>query len=133
LFAALGKEGILTDGGNGAHAPDVFRNAVGDAAGQGASLPHLLFTVRSRTVRGLMRHEDAASRLSGLIIGADVAGALRLIGGTVGVPERIAVIGMPELGARYVDALNVLGVTASLMESRTATIAGSQQAGGFLD
>lgn len=132
LFAALAREGILIEEGNGAHSAEVFRHAVSDAAAPGSSLPHLLFTVRSRTVCGMMQLGHAPSRLSGLIIGADVAGAMRLIGDAIGLPKKVSVIGMPEIGARYVDALDVLGIQASILESRKAAITGFQLAGELI-
>lgn len=124
LFAALGRDGILSGGGGDVHVPELFRGAVQDAAAPAASLIHLLFTPRARAVRGLMAPEHTASRLSGLIIGADVAGALRLIGEATPLSAPVTVIGMPGIGARYVDALDALGVPASLLESSVAAVAG---------
>ena len=45
-----------------------------------ADLLHLLFSTRARVVTGEMAKGDAASYLSGLVLGKDVATALTLFG-----------------------------------------------------
>ena len=58
-----------------------------------ADLLHLLFEVRSRQLRGELKPQDAAAYLSGLVIGQDVSGAMRLFGAELSDAGQIIVIG----------------------------------------
>ena len=51
-----------------------------EAAGDGTALASRLFTARSRVVGGDMPPELVKSYLSGMLIGAEVAGVPRLLG-----------------------------------------------------
>ena len=85
-----------------------------DDAGRGLSWD--LFSVRARA---LMRQLEAAALpdyLSGLLVGHEVAGALR----AMSPDEPLALVGDPALCDRYARALQVLGHPASVIASNTA-------------
>lgn len=128
LFAALHAEGVLTDRASEVYEPRIFADGVRDAAADGASLPHLLFAVRARVARGLLEPAHAVSRLSGLIVGADAIGAKRALGEAMTAADSVVVIGMPEIGARYAEALGLLGVETRRLDSREAAMAGLRRA-----
>lgn len=91
-----------------------------------ASVPlsHLLFEVRSRQLVQGMSHAEAASFLSGLIIGQDVLGALPLFDRTLGNGAAVPIIGAPKLTALYSSALAAHGIGALPLDATALTIAG---------
>ncbi|MDQ2695545.1 MAG: 2-dehydro-3-deoxygalactonokinase [Pseudomonadota bacterium] len=113
LFAVLRKHtilGRLMDAGAPPPGDDAgFRRGVEVALHGGhGGLPAVLFTVRTL---GLTRQLDAAQLpdyLSGLLIGAELAGALELFGEAVR-RQPLTLIGDPRLCARYQAALSQAG------------------------
>ncbi len=88
----------------------------------GRDLLHLLFSTRARVVTGEMARADAASYLSGLILGADVAGGLAAAsGGTVHL------ICTPQLAALYGAALADYGAASAVIDGDAAALAGLTQ------
>jgi len=85
-----------------------------------ADILHLLFETRSRKLAGELKPQDAADYLSGLIIGRDAAGALRLFPDA----QHLSVIGAPGLCARYARALETFGRKPALMDGASAALAG---------
>ena len=125
VFAGLCANGVLLDGeAEPPPAPDaVFLDAVRAAGRDGASLLHQLFSVRAKRVTGWEDAAAAAQRLSGLIVGADVAGALQLLAAA----ERrapVTVIGAPAVAGRYAAALGELGVRCDCFDAETAAANG---------
>jgi 2-dehydro-3-deoxygalactonokinase len=101
LFAVLGKHSVLkTD----APADDgsAFDEGVA-AAEDGTALATRLFSVRARVVSDGKPEASSASYLSGLLIGAEVASAPRLLDITADTP--IALVGEPGLCRWYARAL----------------------------
>lgn len=74
------------------------------------SLMQLLMSVRARSLLASQTPEEAADRLSGLLIGSDVANALVLTGFQEG-RDILPVIGTKNLAERYAIALRHIGVT----------------------
>lgn len=74
------------------------------------SLMQLLMSVRARSLLAGQTPEEAADRLSGLLIGADVANALALTGFQEG-RDILPVIGTKNLAERYAVASRHIGVT----------------------
>ncbi len=102
------------------------------AAGDGGALASRLFTARSRVVGGGMSPDWVKSYLSGLLIGADIAGVPALLGVSLKTP--VAVIGDLKLARRYVSALQAYGYAASLHDGVDAVLAGLKTiAEGVLD
>ncbi len=85
-----------------------------------AKLVHTLFATRAKQVLGEIAKEDALSYLSGLIIGADVAGALALFNDV----ETITIIGEPTLSAHYRLALAQFDKVANNCDPAEIAISG---------
>jgi 2-dehydro-3-deoxygalactonokinase len=122
LFALLSAHSVLARGAgavNGAHAAFAEGLQVAKTNTQ-AGLLHLLFSTRSRQLAGEIPKEEAASYLSGLVIGEDVAAALRLFGAS----GRVTLICAPELAALYARALDAHGLASDAVSGDDAALAG---------
>jgi 2-dehydro-3-deoxygalactonokinase len=85
-----------------------------------AGLETLLFTVRSRQIKGTLTAVDADAYLAGLCIGAEVRSAL-VIHPTA---KTVTLIGSPALMALYASALDAYGITPRQIDGKAAVIAG---------
>ena len=90
------------------------------AAAGGCSLLHGLFGVRSRQLLDGRSREWALSHLSGLLIGADVRGAIPLFA----APKEAVLIGDGALNDRYAYALRRQGIAASCLDGADCALAG---------
>jgi 2-dehydro-3-deoxygalactonokinase len=100
---------------------DGFERGIEAAAEPGsASLLHGLFGVRSRQLIDGQPREWALSYLSGLLIGADVRGALPLFA----APKAVLLIGDGALNERYAYALRREGIAASCLDGERCALAG---------
>lgn len=104
LFAAVRKATMLGVGMGAPGAdPDAFRRGV-ERGLEDRSLSAALFSVRVESLAGRLEPAGAADYLSGLLIGAEIAGQ---------EPERLSgpltLIGDPALSARYEEALEIVG------------------------
>ncbi|MEP7129715.1 MAG: 2-dehydro-3-deoxygalactonokinase [Sphingomicrobium sp.] len=100
LFSLLKEHSILADMLHSEVAVnDVFKNAARQALDHEA-IPGDLFAVRARVLLGEARKDDAASYLSGLLIGADVR-----VGLTDPASATITIMGRPELTRLYAAAV----------------------------
>lgn len=122
LFALLNAHSVLA---RGAGPVDVnhsaFAEGVGVAQSQSqAGLLHLLFSTRSRQLAGEIAKEEAASYLSGLIIGEDVAAAMRLFGSG----GAVTLVCAPELAALYAKALAAHGLASNTIAGDDAALSG---------
>jgi 2-dehydro-3-deoxygalactonokinase len=100
LFSLLKEHSILADLLQGEVAANaVFKDAARHAVFNEA-LPADLFSVRARVLLGEAKREDAASYLSGLLIGTDVR-----IGLTEPTAARITIMGRPDLTKLYAAAI----------------------------
>lgn len=124
-YAGFADRGILLPQPPAAGACDgqAFRDGVRAALAPGFSLLHSLFSVRSRQVAGGASATDAAQRLSGLLVGSDVAGAIDLLA-LREAGAALTVIGTPALAARYQAALHEAGIRSETMTSLDASAAG---------
>ena len=124
LFALLRDGSTLmrvTHPGAADDAEDGFDKGLEAAAGLGtASLLHALFAVRSRQLIDGRSHDWALSYLSGLMIGADVRGAIPLFG----VKREAVLIGDGALNERYAQALRREGIAASCLDGEHCALAG---------
>jgi 2-dehydro-3-deoxygalactonokinase len=105
-FAALSGHTILgrmMDTG-APHHPRGFARGVARAR-QGGGLLHHLFGVRASSIFNEINEAEAASFLSGLLIGHEVAAALE-----EGVAPPVILIGADMLTARYGAALDIFGI-----------------------
>ena len=92
------------------------------SAGDGDGLSSRLFTVRTRVVADGLDPRSAASYLSGLLIGSEVASAPRLLGITDAVP--VALVGDPALCALYEAALTRRGHVVTRHDGDEAALSG---------
>ena len=120
LFELLSKYSVLArDGGE----VDVKSPALKlglETARQAADLLHLLFSARSRVVTGEMPKSDAASYLSGLVLGKDVCTAAALFG----LKGTVHLVCTPQLAALYTLALADYGLAAAAIDGDDAALAG---------
>jgi 2-dehydro-3-deoxygalactonokinase len=120
LFELLRRHSVLArDGGEADAAAPALALGL-QMARQPADLLHLLFSARSRVVTGEMPKGDAASYLSGLILGKDVATAHALFG----LSGTVHLVCTPQLAALYTAALGDYGVAAALIDGDAAALAG---------
>lgn len=85
-----------------------------------ADLLYLLFSARSRVVTGEMAKGDAASYLSGLILGKDIATAMALFE----CDGPVQLICTPALAALYGKALGAYDVKSAAIDGDRAALAG---------
>jgi 2-dehydro-3-deoxygalactonokinase len=120
LFQVLAGHSVLArdSGAVDVNSPAFTQGA--DFAHGKAGLLHTLFSARSRVVTGEMPKVDAASWLSGLIVGADVAGTSTLLD----IDGTVHLICTPELAALYAHALARCNLQSRAMDGDAAALAG---------
>jgi len=112
LFDCLTANGVLAArvSHSGISSREAFLGGVDASVRHPKSLLQLLMSVRARSLLAGQTREEAADRLSGLLIGSDAANALSLIGFQEG-RDILPVIGTENLAERYAIALRHIGVT----------------------
>lgn len=117
LFALLRDHALIGAAMRGGEVADgaAFREGV-RRAGDG-DLATALFGVRPASLLGLRPDAQAASFVSGLLIGADCRAR-------AGKGSHVHLLADPVLGALYTAALNEIGVRAEWVDSEAAFIAG---------
>ncbi|HEX4273577.1 MAG TPA: 2-dehydro-3-deoxygalactonokinase [Rhizomicrobium sp.] len=122
LFELLRRHSVLArDGGEvELESPALARGLAFVRANPDADLLHLLFSTRARVVTGEMAKGDAASYLSGLVLGKDVATALRLFGSE----GPVQLICTPALAALYGRVLKAYDVSSAVIDGDAAALAG---------
>lgn len=126
LYALLARHSVLlalNSASDNASAFDVeaFVAGVEVAATHKDAIVHLLFSVRSRMLKGQLTPEAAPSYLSGMLIGADCATAVGQ--GHIGGHD-VAIVGEPGLCQRFSTALGHLGATNTVLDGRNASFNG---------
>jgi len=120
LFEAIAKNTILshTIAEAGAISGDnaAFRAAVQRMVENPALATSQLFSVRAGSLIAGLSPDDAKARLSGTLIGLEIAGALSLV--AEGTPVALVVSG--GLGALYTEALAAAGLSPSIIDADTA-------------
>ena len=113
LFAVLAEHSILITQHDADHFnQDAFLEGVNATQKlDNMNLIHALFATRSRQVLGKLSSNDAASYLSGLLIGSDVIGAIALLKKTLINIDKVTIIGEPRLSEYYQLVLNHLDIT----------------------
>jgi 2-dehydro-3-deoxygalactonokinase len=120
LFALLSQHSVLARGA-GPVSADHAAFAKGAAAAQNqAGLLHLLFSTRSRQLSGEIGQDEAASYLSGLIIGAEIDAALRLFPSD----GAVALVCTPALAALYDAVLATHARTTLRLDGDEDVLAG---------
>lgn len=125
LFSVLSRHSILAHAVQGDDGPAIsdsapFRAGVAAARAQPAELTTALFRVRAGQLLGFEQRVDGAARLSGLLIGAEIAASVHRHG--TRLPVRLIAAG--GLGALYVAALADAGFSVSVVDAEEASRAG---------
>ena len=122
LFDVLCANGVLTAiAGAGSGPPGRhFFKAVSSIAKRPQHLLSRLFGARADVIRGRMNPDDAPDFISGVLIGADVAGAIDLLG-LRKAARLVSVIATPNLAQRYQWALKHCGITAMVADTSVLT------------
>lgn len=117
MFALLQRHALIGAAMTGdAHDGEAFRQGVADAGDD--DLLARLFGVRAASVLGLRNDADAASYVSGLLIGSDARARLR------GGAADVYLLADASLGALYAVAIEAMGGRALRVDSQAAFVAG---------
>lgn len=126
MFALLSAQSVLRHGiAAEGDDPDAFDAAVAEAMARPERLAARLFSLRAEGLVNGLSSVTARARLSGLLIGAELAGAKPYWLG-----QRVRLIGAAGLVASYARALAAQGVTADLLPAAECTLAGLAVASG---
>ena len=120
LFALLSQHSVLARGAGPADPGSDAFSAGAAAAKDEAGLLHLLYSTRSRQLSGEIAKQDAASYLSGLIVGAEIDAALRLFA----LKGQVVLVCTPTLAALYEAVLARHGLGAVRLDGDDAVLAG---------
>ncbi|MDN2566405.1 2-dehydro-3-deoxygalactonokinase [Aquibium sp. A9E412] len=118
LYGAIGRSTILShalEAGTGEPGP-AFEAAVGDALADPGGLTAALFGIRAGQLLGQAARTDGAARLSGLLIGTEIAHARA----GLAPGETVTLIAAGALGALYRRALAVAGLAVRPVDAETA-------------
>lgn len=120
MFALLSEASVLRHGMQGGGWDDsAFDTAVSDALSRPEKLGARLFSLRAEGLIARLTPQAARGRLSGLLIGTELAAAKPYWLG-----QRVTLIGAEKLSAAYARALAAQGVAAQRMSATDCTLAG---------
>ena len=119
LFAAISGHTVLKHSIGDGWDADGFAQGLDDAISKPEKLAARLFSLRAEGLLQGLNNDSARARLSGLLIGAELAAAKPYWLG-----QQVAVIGAGRLTKIYVDALAAQGVPATQADGDRATLAG---------
>ncbi|WP_186456799.1 2-dehydro-3-deoxygalactonokinase [Sphingomonas suaedae] len=123
IFDRMTSQGLLASITEGSGAVGAaFDGGCDRARLSGLGLGSLLFETRARAVRAGLGKEDAASHLRGLLIGGEIADALRLYPALAGA--QVTLIGNPALSALFARPLGAHDIAAEIVDSERCCIAG---------
>jgi len=120
LFALLSTQSVLRHGmaGDGWDEHS-FINALSDAMSQPERFSARLFSLRAEALIAALPAAAARARLSGLLIGIELAATRPYWLG-----QQVVIVGAPKLAATYAAALAAQGVVARTLPAAACTIAG---------
>ena len=120
IFSLLSSASVLRHSVSGeGWDGDAFIQAVDDALSHPEKLAARLFSLRAEGLLHDMQNATARARLSGLLIGAELAAARPYWLG-----QDIALIGAERLSQAYAEALRPQGITPRIADATTMTLAG---------
>ena len=126
MFALLSKQSVLRHGMAGSGWDDAaFDQGVEEGLQRPERIAALLFRLRAEGLVAGLTADAARARLSGLLIGCELAAARPYWLGA-----RVMLIGEAGLCGLYARALARQGLTATRLEARDCTIAGLAKAAG---
>lgn len=128
LFALLSGQSVLRHGtAGGGWDEAAFAEGLDQAVARPDRLAARLFAIRAEGLLHGLGADQARARLSGLLIGAELAAARPYWLG-----QDVAIIGAKALGAAYGRALALQGLAARLQDGGAMTLAGLAAARGGL-
>ncbi|MDP3960372.1 MAG: 2-dehydro-3-deoxygalactonokinase [Pseudorhodobacter sp.] len=120
LFALLSTQSVLRHGmGSGEWDEHSFINALCDAISQPEKFSARLFALRAEALIANLPAAAARARLSGLLIGIELAATRPYWLG-----QQVVIVGATKLAATYAAALAAQGVVARTLPAAACTIAG---------
>lgn len=124
LFALLCKESVLRHniGATGWN-DEMFTNAIDDAISRPAAIAAKLFALRAQSLIATLPPEGARARLSGLLIGLELAAARPYWLGA-----QVAVLGDTEVAQAYCTALTAQGSPVTVTSTERMTLDGLKSA-----
>ena len=124
LFALLCKESVLRHniGATGWN-DEMFTNAIDDAISRPAAIAAKLFALRAQSLTATLPPEAARARLSGLLIGLELAAARPYWLGA-----QVAVLGDTEVAQAYCTALTAQGSPVTVTSTERMTLDGLKSA-----
>lgn len=126
LFSILSKQSILRHSLGDAPAAAmpgdaVFRDACSQALAEGGDVGNGLFRIRAATLLQNLKSDDAAAKLSGLLIGGEIASARR----TFKIADaKVILVASGGLGLLYRAALDLAGLMVLSADADEAVRAG---------
>lgn len=128
LYALLAQQSVLRlTIGDAQPDPAAFQNALAQALDRPEAVPQHLFPLRAAALLHGLDAAQGAGRLSGLLIGAEIAAARGMW-----QERRVAVIGAPELASLYVRGLTMAGADAYQMDGAALVLTGLTSAASAL-
>lgn len=126
LYGLLSEHSILLaqngePAGQEIESDDAFFLGVAAGREAGGNLSHALFSTRSRQLTGELDVDGAESYLSGMLIAADVMGAIESL---QPLPESVFLVGEPALCAHFSRALQAFGLKSETMDGNDAALRG---------
>lgn len=126
LFALLSGQSVLRHSMQGEGWDDsAFAEGVDEAFARPERLAALLFTLRAESLIAGLSAASARARLSGLLIGSELAAARPYWLG-----QDVVLIGAEKLSASYAAALKQLGLTSRRLDAGACTLSGLATARG---
>ena len=123
LFALLSTQSVLrhsmTIDGTEPWDDAAFDAGLSDALSRPDRIAARLFSLRAEFLLHGLTPTQARARLSGLLIGIELAGAKPYWLG-----QKVILIGAPSLAANYIRALKAQGLTAETLDATACTLAG---------
>ncbi len=119
LFALLSTGSVLRHSVGEGWDDTAFTEAVDDAMGRPEAIAARLFALRAETLLADLGTGTATARLSGLLIGAELAAAR-----VYWLGQRIVLVGDSRQVSHYAKALASLGAPAETADAKQATLAG---------
>ena len=128
MFALLSEQSVLRHGmGDGGWQDDAFDQGIAEALSHPEKIAARLFTLRAEGLIAGLASGAARARLSGLLIGIELAAAKPYWLG-----RDVVLVGTAALSANYARALATQGLTADQLDATACTLSGLATARGAL-
>lgn len=119
MFALLASQSVLRHSVGLGWDADAFACAVSETLSRPEGLAAALFNIRAASLLNGTEPGTARARLSGLLIGAELA-AMR----PYWLGQAVTLIGSDDLSSEYANALQIQGVTAQIANGEDMTLSG---------